>query len=130
MDAHTGATLWTTGNSGFNDSSTVVANGVVYAGTAVQDGAVQAFDAKTGTLLWQYTTGSYVEATPTVVNGVVYAGSDDGNLYAFDLTGGSLAKTLKPPARPRPEMLQPNLNLRPSKPQSSEQRTLPLPAEE
>jgi outer membrane protein assembly factor BamB len=117
LDAHTGSTLWTFVNGGFNDSAAVVADGVVYSGVAVQDGLVQALDARTGALLWQYTTGNYVEATPTVVNGTVYAGSDDGNLYAFDLTGGSLAKQFRPPARPEAASLIPDLTLQPFRPQ-------------
>lgn len=128
LDQHTGATLWTNAEGGFNDTSAVIANGVVYVGIALTNGAVQALDAKTGALLWEYTTGSYVEATPTVVNGVVYAGSDDGNLYAFDLTGGALAKTLQPPARPKPMLLHPNLELLPSTPQPA-QRVPPSPEE-
>jgi outer membrane protein assembly factor BamB len=118
LDAHTGSTLWTYGTGGFNDSAAIVVNGVVYCGVAgIADGTVPVLDAQTGALLWQYTTGNYVEATPAAVNGVVYAGSDDGNLYAFDLSGGSLAKTFMPPARPKPARLIPNLALRPIQPQ-------------
>jgi outer membrane protein assembly factor BamB len=49
-----------------------------------------------------------------VANGVVYVGSNDGNIYAFDQTGGALARTA--PRRPDPKMLRPNFNLRVSKP--------------
>jgi outer membrane protein assembly factor BamB len=48
-----------------------------------------------------------VFSSPAVVNGVVYAGSDDGNLYAFDLTGG-----LATPNRPRRSSLHPDYSLR------------------
>jgi Tfp pilus tip-associated adhesin PilY1 len=39
---------------------------------------------------------------------VVYAGDFDGNLYAFDLTGGQAS-----PARPSPGSLHPDYSLRP-----------------
>jgi outer membrane protein assembly factor BamB len=48
-----------------------------------------------GTLVekWTATTGGAVHSSPSVVNGVVYVGSEDGKLYAFDATGGSLLWT-------------------------------------
>jgi outer membrane protein assembly factor BamB len=46
-----------------------------------------------------------------VANGVVYVGSYDGNVYAFDQTGGAVAST-----RPDLTTLRPNLALKPSQP--------------
>jgi len=45
-----------------------------------------------------------------VANGVVYVGPEDGNLYAFNLTGNNSA----PPValRPNPASLHPNLRLK------------------
>jgi outer membrane protein assembly factor BamB len=39
--------------------------------------------------VWSYITGNAVGLSPAVANGVVYIGSYDGNLYSFDLAGGS-----------------------------------------
>jgi outer membrane protein assembly factor BamB len=46
----------------------------------------------------------------------VYVGSHDGNLYAFDLTGGLLSKKFSPPERPDPNLLRPDWKLKPSTP--------------
>jgi outer membrane protein assembly factor BamB len=51
-----------------------------------------------------------VESSPAVANGVVYVGSADGNVYAFDLAGGTAA--IK---RPAPAQLHPNYTLRPQR---------------
>jgi outer membrane protein assembly factor BamB len=71
---------------------TVVANGVVYAGS--NDGKLYAFDAagttncsgspKTCQPLWTAATGGN-NPSPAVANGVVYVGAD--KLYAFDAAG-------------------------------------------
>ena len=47
---------------------------------------VYALDASTGQKLWSYTTGDDGHSSPAVANGEVYVGSNDGKLYAFDLT--------------------------------------------
>jgi len=44
-----------------------------------------------------------------VANGVVYVGSDDQNVYAFGLVGGTTGGI----HRPDPTTLQPNRHLRP-----------------
>ena len=64
----------------------VVANGVVYVGSA--DANVYALNAATGNRLWSYATGDAVFASPAVVNGDLYVGSFDGNVYMFDLAAG------------------------------------------
>ena len=71
-----------------DQSSPVVANGVVYVGSI--DGNLYALNAGTGALLWKYTTGSAVDSSPAVANGVVYVGSDDNNLYALNASTGAL----------------------------------------
>ena len=82
--AETGSRLWRYEIDGWVnsvDSSPVVANDVVYVGSA--DGHLYALDAGTGNRLWRYETGSGVESSPTVANGVVYVGSKDSYLYAI-----------------------------------------------
>src|SRR5262249_8256304 len=42
------------------------------------------------TPLWSAATGGPVSSSPAVADDVGYVGSDDGNLYAFDTSGGPL----------------------------------------
>lgn len=44
----------------------------------------------TGTVRWSYATGGDVDATPAVTNQVIYVGSDDGYVYAIDVSDGQL----------------------------------------
>jgi len=111
FNASTGQLLWTgaTG-SHIEDDSPAVANSVVYVGS--DDYSVYAFNAVTGAKLWSATTGGVIYSSPIVVNGVVYAGSLDGHLYAFGLPPGSAAaRAAKPPSRPDPATLRPDLTL-------------------
>jgi len=55
---------------------------------------------------WSATTSGVIFSSPAVANGVVYAGSFDHNLYAYALDPN---QQLKPPARPTPASLHPNL---------------------
>jgi hypothetical protein len=66
-----------------------------------------AFNASSGGLLWSYATGSGISSSPAVANGAVHVGSGDGNIYAFDLSGGSSAAP-----RPNPAKLVPNHHLK------------------
>jgi outer membrane protein assembly factor BamB len=81
-----------------NQSSPVVANGVVYVGGS--DHKLYAFsessnpsncNTQNGQLvcqpLWTGPTGNVINSSPAVANGVVYVGSSDGNLYAFNANG-------------------------------------------
>jgi len=43
---------------------------------------------KFGRVKWKFHTGGMVFSSPAVVGGVVYVGSNDGNLYAVDLSSG------------------------------------------
>jgi outer membrane protein assembly factor BamB len=43
----------------------------------------------TNQILWSYTTSGAVESSPAVVNGTVFVGSDDGNVYALNLSTGA-----------------------------------------
>jgi len=39
-------------------------------------------------LRWQFKTGDDIKSSPVIQNGLVYIGSDDGKVYALDLTNG------------------------------------------
>jgi outer membrane protein assembly factor BamB len=83
-----------------------VANRVVYAGATHH---LYAVNATTGAELWGFSTASgFGTSSPAVANGVVYVGGDDGNVYAFGLTGGSAAVR-----RPSAGELHPDYVLRP-----------------
>jgi outer membrane protein assembly factor BamB len=98
------------------DSPPSVANGVVYAGS--RDGTIQAFaesgcasDAglwvgeRTCLPLWSATTSGGIYSSPVVSNGVVYVVStNDGNLYAFSLSGATppATSTAMPPSSNEP----------------------------
>jgi serine/threonine-protein kinase len=105
FNAAAGTVLW---NGGPAFAAATVANGVVYAGSALRQ--VYALSAATGAALWSYATGGAVESSPAVANGVVYTGSNDSNVYAFDLSAGQAA-----PARPGSSALHPNYRLRPQR---------------
>ena len=68
-------------------SSPAVVSGVVYLGCGH---SVCALNGSTGCRLWSYQTEATVDSSPAVANGVVYVGSDDGNLYALDVSTGAL----------------------------------------
>ena len=105
-NAQTGALLWSAATRNSISSSPAVANGVVYVGSA--DGYVYAYNAQTGAQLWSALTGGSINSSPAVANGMVYISSNDYSLYAYALPPGN---QLKPPARPNPASLKPNLKL-------------------
>ncbi len=69
------------------ESSPVVANGMVYIGSL--DHKLYALDAKTGAFRWAYTTGGPIRSSPAVNGGMVYVGSLDHNLYALNAISGA-----------------------------------------
>jgi len=83
----TNQTLWTYAIRGMVDSSSAVANGVVYVGS--DDDYVYALNAATGALVWEYPTGGAVFSSPAVANGVVYVDSEDHNVYALNAATGA-----------------------------------------
>jgi outer membrane protein assembly factor BamB len=106
LDANTGKLIWhhqLTGFPRFLDTSSAVANGLVYLPT--QDGFVYALNASTGSLVWSRNFG--ISPTPRlsqyrnigdlcVSNGVVYAAVanaafrlDDYNVYALNANTGA-----------------------------------------
>jgi hypothetical protein len=105
FNAQTGAQLWSVFTSTYVASSPAVVNGVVYVGSGY---GLLAFNAQTGAQLWSAPTGNNISSSPAVTNGMVYVSSDDYHLYAYALPPGN---QLKPPARPNPASLKPNLKL-------------------
>jgi len=65
----------------------VVANGLVYAGSA--DYNIYCFDGSTGTKVWSFATGGKTDSSPAVIDGRVYVGSGDGYVYCLDAAGGT-----------------------------------------
>ncbi len=90
-NAHTLRTAWTGATGSSVDSSPVVANGVVYVGSA--DFKLYAYavgcasNGATCKPLWTASTDGSIESSPAVAGGVVYVGNDTGTLYAFDANG-------------------------------------------
>jgi outer membrane protein assembly factor BamB len=85
---NTKQTAWNYATGSYVVSSPVVAEGVVYVGSA--DNKTYALNAKTGAQVWNYTTGAIIQwSSPAVAGGVVYVGSTDGNVYALNAKTGT-----------------------------------------
>jgi eukaryotic-like serine/threonine-protein kinase len=83
LDASNGQLLWAEG-IGFQPSSPVVANGVLYVAGA---NTVYAFNASTGgSPLWSAPTADSPSSDPVVAGGSVYVGGANGNVDAFGLS--------------------------------------------
>ena len=67
----------------------VVSDGLVCSASSV-NGTVKAMDAATGSLKWTFFTEGPVRFAPTVWKNRLYVVSDDGYLYALQLSDGSL----------------------------------------
>jgi polyvinyl alcohol dehydrogenase (cytochrome) len=98
LDAATGQVVWQTPDpkGGIDLGPTVVANGVVYAGSLTGD--MYALDANNGKVLWSYHGEGASNASPAVVDGTVYwgngynhlgipEGSESHTFYAFSVSG-------------------------------------------
>ncbi|MGA8149723.1 MAG: PQQ-binding-like beta-propeller repeat protein [Terriglobales bacterium] len=113
LNARNGGQIWVvTSATAVVVSPPAFAAGMVYFGLGSRVYAVE--NVVTPQFLWTGTTGAAVVSSPAVANGVLYISSEDGRLHAYDLTAGNMAKHFKPPARPKPAMLRPNLELQPS----------------
>ena len=64
-------------------------DGTIYVGALPK---VYAFDANTGNTKWITTTPVYAQyfSSPTVVNNIVFIGGEDGIMYAYKTTDGSV----------------------------------------
>jgi outer membrane protein assembly factor BamB len=105
------ALLWSAATGNAIYSAPVVANGVVYIGSA--DDNLYAYNAATGALLWSATTGSVVRST-AMANGVVYVGSQDGKLYAYALNAGNNPIYKRDTQPPSLWLLHPDWRLKPA----------------
>jgi outer membrane protein assembly factor BamB len=61
------------------------AAGIVVFGA--KDTYVYAYSISRGDLMWRYATGGKVDGTPAADDKAIYVGSEDGNLYALDMSG-------------------------------------------
>jgi len=97
LDIKDGKTLWTCAigrpatltqadHWDVYQSSPVVADGLVYVGSA--DGRIYAINAAKGKEKWHFQTNSVVRATPAVAGGRVFCGSYDGKVYALEAATG------------------------------------------
>jgi outer membrane protein assembly factor BamB len=89
-NASDGSLRWSYATPGAVDTTSVVANGVVYFGS--QGNNLYALNTSDGSLLWQYTFPSSLASgvsSPAVSNGIVYI-TFGGVLYAFNAGNGSL----------------------------------------
>jgi len=68
-------------------ASPVVANGLVYVGSA--DYNIYCFEGSTGAKVWSFATGGKTDSSPAVIDGRVYVGSGDGYVYCLDASGGT-----------------------------------------
>ena len=107
LNALAGLEVWSFAAPSIIGQSLALANGVLYAGLGRN---ATALDAATGTVLWAFNTGGTIPSGPAVVNGTAYFTSQDDNVYAFDLAGGTPAA-----ARPQAGKLHPNYTLRPQR---------------
>jgi eukaryotic-like serine/threonine-protein kinase len=92
-----GSLAWKSLTGGKIESSPAVYNGVVYVGS--DDGYLYAFNAEANTAncerqmckpIWHGYPGvsrQPIKSSPTIANGVLFFGSDDGNLYAYNISG-------------------------------------------
>jgi outer membrane protein assembly factor BamB len=83
LRASNGSRLWSYPTNGPIGVSLTVANDIVYGGSRY------ALRASNGSPLWLNKAGD-AQAQPIVQNGVLYVGSQDGSVYAYRVTDGSL----------------------------------------
>ena len=87
LDAATGESAWSLGQTGWNIASPMAVGGAIYAESS--DGFLRVLDAATGVPLWEFQKG-YFDGVPsfTVVGSVVYVGALDGSVNAFTAPAG------------------------------------------
>jgi outer membrane protein assembly factor BamB len=85
VNASTGTTIWTYDASpGRVESGIVVHEGVVYFGTL--NNYAYALNATNSHFLWRYQTGGSVYSAPAVEDDLLCVGSDDGEVYALNIS--------------------------------------------
>jgi outer membrane protein assembly factor BamB len=88
VNASTGATIWTYDASpGRVESGITVHHGVVYFGTL--NNYVYAINATNNYFLWRFQTNGSVYSTPAADGDLLCVGSDDGKVYALNVSGST-----------------------------------------
>ena len=88
LNLSTGVEIWNRDASPGNvNSAPLVHRGVVYAG--LTDNYTRAFNATTGLPMWGYRTNGPIYSSPTADEDMIYFGSDDGRLYALNITSSA-----------------------------------------
>ena len=90
LDASTGAYKWSTNSTGNPIMSGMsLINGNIYVGALPK---VYAFDATTGATKWitQNPSSTSYSSSPTIADNNVFIGGEDGKMYAFSTTDGSV----------------------------------------
>lgn len=97
-DAGHAALAWSArGRGAGHRQAPVVADGVVYLGSQIEDeprGWVEALDAATGTALWTTSVASAVKTAPVIVGDVVVAAEVSGDVHGLDRTSGAIRWTV------------------------------------
>ena len=81
LDPLTGRQQWVFVTKGRVDSSPVVVDERVFAGSA--DGCLYALELATGKELWRYETGGAISASPAVGERCLVIGTEDGVIYCW-----------------------------------------------
>lgn len=85
INATTGGEIWKQDTSpNFVKGTPLVHEGTVYVG--LTDNYTRAFDAATGHYKWGYKTNGPVYSSPAANGDFLFFGSDDGNLYALNIS--------------------------------------------
>lgn len=88
VNASTGGTIWTyDATPGRVESGITVNDGVVYFGTL--NNYTYALNATNSYFLWRYKTNGSVYSSPAVDGDLVCVGSDDGKVYAMNISGST-----------------------------------------
>jgi len=89
LNASTGGRIWTydPNPNGRVESGITVHDGVVYFGTL--NNYTYAINASTSYFLWRYQTGGSVYSSPAVDDDLLCFGSDDGKVYALNISGSA-----------------------------------------
>lgn len=91
IDGGSGTIQWQTdtGHNVEDTRSPIFANGMLFYGENQGNQAV-GFNISSQSVEWTYTTGYSVRSGAAYANGRVFMGSDDGQMYAYDATTGSV----------------------------------------
>lgn len=87
--------IWNISIVGVFYSSPIVANGMVYFGTAIYGDNIYCVNEFTGHIIWEYNTNGNVIYAPAVANGMIYVGSSSSThnyafFYCLNASTGSL----------------------------------------